>query len=316
MMRPRLLKAAPLRKGQAIGLICPASAPLKPGIIEGSIRYFEARGYPVKLGANARKKHGYLAGTDEERADDFNQMARDPEIRAILAIRGGYGTPRILPLIDYGALRRDPKIIAGFSDVTALQLAILSQSGLVTFSGACPGVELWKGPEPYAERSFWKALRSTSALGAVKNPAGVPIQAGRPGSARGPLICANLSLLVNLLGTPFLPDLRGAILLIEDVGEEPYRVDRMLTQLRNAGVLEIIAGLVLGTFTHCVPKDRAKPSFTIGQVLEEFIDSAEIPSIVNLQYGHIPRKLTLPAGITARLDAGRRALFIEEPALE
>lgn len=311
----RLLKPSPLRKGETVGLISPASAPLKPDIIPGAVAYFENRGYPVKLGQNALKKLGYLAGTDQERADDFNAMARDPRVRAIFAIRGGYGTPRILPLINYPALRRDPKIICGFSDITGLQCAIFRKTGLVTFSGAMPGVEFWKGAHPWTEEIFWNAVSSKKKLGRLANPPGEDLFTRRPGRASGPLICGNLSLLVSLLGTPFMPSLRGAILLLEDVGEEPYRVDRMFTQLRNAKVLDQIAGLVLGTFTHCTPKEQSKPSLTLDQLFTHLEQWLKVPFMTNLQYGHIPKKLTLPLGVHAELDATKRTLTITEPAL-
>lgn len=310
------MKAPRLRKGETVGLICPASAPLKPGIIEGSVAYFENRGYRVRLGANARKKHGYLAGTDEERADDFNAMVSDPDVRAILAIRGGYGTPRILPLLDYTGLRRDPKIVSGFSDITAVNCAVWVNTGLVTFSGAMPGVEFWKGAHPDTEEIFWKVVGSPKRLGKVKNPGGVMLAERRRGKAAGPLVCGNLSLLVSLLGTPYMPDLRGAVLLIEDVGEEPYRLDRMLTQLRNTGIGEEIAGLVFGTFTHCAPTDTKKPSLKLEQVLDDFAEQIPAPVMSGLQYGHIPRKLTLPMGIPAEMDTRKGTLTLLEGAVE
>lgn len=315
-MNGKILKPPRLRKGQLVGLICPASAPLKPEIIDGAIDYFEQRSHPVRLGANARKQRGYLAGTDQERAADFNAMVRDPEVRAIFAVRGGYGTPRILPLIDYRALKRDPKIVCGFSDITALNCAIWRKTGLVTFSGAMPGVELWKGPHPETESVFWKALGSKAKPGQISNPGGVKLKGEGRGKAEGRLICANLSLLVSLLGTPFMPNLGGAILVVEDVGEEPYRVDRMFVQLRNAGVLDEIAGLVLGTFTSCEPKDPEKPSLTLGEILADVSGWLSVPMLRGLQYGHIPRKLTLPMGVRAGIDAEKQTLAILESGVE
>lgn len=315
-MTRAVIKPPRLRKGELVGLICPASAPLKPETIDRAIDYFEKQSHPVKLGANARKQRGYLAGTDEERAADFNAMARDREVRAIFAVRGGYGTPRILPLIDYRALKRDPKIVCGFSDITALNCAIWRKTGLVTFSGAMPGVELWKGPHPETEQVFWKVLRSTTRPGKLQNPGGIKLKGQGRGKAAGRLICANLALLVSLLGTPFVPNLRGAILVAEDVGEEPYRIDRMFAQLRNAGVLNQISGLVLGTFTECEPKDPAKPTLRLSEVLEDVAGWAHVPMLMHLQYGHIPRKLTLPMGVRAEMDSSRGTLTILEAGVE
>ena len=313
-MKRNVIKPRPLRKGDLVGLICPASAPLQRGIIDGAIDYLERQGHPVKLGANARKERGYLAGTDEERAADFNAMARDREVRAIFAVRGGYGTPRILPLVDYRALRRDPKIISGFSDNTALNCAIWRNTGLVTFSGAMPGVEFWKGPHPETEKLFWALMRGKGKTGRVNN-LGVELKPLNGGKAEGRLLCGNLALLVSLLGTPYMPDLRGTILVLEDVGEEPYRLDRMFVQLRNAGALEAISGLVLGMFTQSEPKDLSKPSLTLEEMLADVVTWVKCPVLTGLQYGHIPRKLTLPMGVRAEIDAGKWKLTLLESAM-
>lgn len=301
-----MLKPPRLRPGEMIGLVCPASPPLEAGVLEGSRRYLEARGFRVRLGTAVEARHGFFAGTDDERAADLNAMIRSPEVRAIFAVRGGYGTPRLLPMIDCAALRRDPKIILGFSDITGLQLAVLKKAGVVTFSGAMPGVDLWKGPDPWTEERLW------AALGSKRKPAAVPAVALREGRAEGSLVCGNLSLLVSLLGTPWFPDLRGAILLIEDVGEEPYRVDRMLTQLRNAGVLGRLAGLALGQFTGGEPKHPERPHFTMEEVLRQAAAWVPGPCVRDVPYGHVPRKLTLPIGVRARIDGRRGRLEILE----
>ncbi len=276
------------------------------------MRYLEGLGYRVELGANAEARHGYLAGTDQERAGDFNHMIRDPRVNAIFALRGGYGTPRILSMIDYPALRRMPKIIAGFSDITALQLAIFRRCNLVTFSGPMPAVEFWRDPDPYTEENFWRLITSTKKVGALKAS---ELEVFNGGKSSGVLLGGNLSLVVNCIGTRSLPAMPGAILVLEEVEEAPYRVDRMLMQLVNAGIASKLGGVVFGQFTRCGQNDPAKPSLTLDEVLRDFASRLECPVLANLEYGHIARKLTIPFGLRAQLDAGLRRISIAEAAV-
>ncbi|HVK58094.1 MAG TPA: LD-carboxypeptidase, partial [Candidatus Kapabacteria bacterium] len=222
----KAVKPPRLRKGDLIGLVSPASTPTPREKIEGGVRYLEALGYRVKLGRHVSKAWGYLAGTDEERAEDFNGMINDAEVKAIFALRGGYGTPRILDLIQYRALAKQPKIISGFSDITALQLAIYKKCGLVTFSGPMPAVEFWKKPDPYTEEQFWRLVTSKTAVGALENPLQERFDLHREGKASGVMLGGNLALVASTVGTPFMPSLKRAVLVLEEVGEYPYRVDR------------------------------------------------------------------------------------------
>jgi muramoyltetrapeptide carboxypeptidase len=306
------LKPPRLRKGDLIGLVSPASTPLPAERIEKSVRYLEGLGYRVAIGAHVSAEHGYLAGTDEERAGDFNGMVRNPEVRAIFASRGGYGAPRILSRIDYAALRRNPKIISGFSDITALQLAIYRRCNLVTFSGPMPAVEFWQEPDPYTEEHFWRLLTSTKKVGALGNPSNVPLEGIAAGRANGILLGGNLSLVCSCIGTRFLPVMRNAILVLEEVDEAPYRIDRMLTQIVNAGIANRLAGIVFGQFTRCEQKDPTKPSFSSAEVIREFAGRLSCPVLTNLQYGHIPRKLTIPFGVRAQMDCARGRIEVAE----
>jgi muramoyltetrapeptide carboxypeptidase len=242
-------------------------------------------------------------------------MLADRSVRAVIALRGGYGTPRLLDRVDYRALRRDPKILVGYSDLTALLLAVYRKTGLVTFSGPMAGVEMWKEFDPLTEELFWRVVTSASPIGELRNPPDDPARGHGTAKVAGRLIGGNLSLLVSLLGTPFAPSLRDAILVIEDVDEAPHRVDRMLSQLRNAGIVRALKGLVLGRFTDCKPADPAKPFLTIEQVLEEVVVSATIPVLTNFLYGHIPRKFTLPVGVRAALDPVGGVLTIADAAV-
>jgi muramoyltetrapeptide carboxypeptidase len=306
------IKPPRLRNGDLIGLVAPASTPSsEEKILKGAL-YLEKLGYRVKCGKHIRTVYGYLAGSDNERAEDFNEMVRDKNVKAIFAIRGGYGTPRLLQMIDYRALKVHPKIIVGYSDLTALQLAIFRKIGLITFSGPMTGSDMWRDFDPYTEEHFWRMLTSNRKIGIMNNPADEPLKILRHGKAAGRFIGGNLSLVASLMGTPFQPPMENSILVVEDVEESPYRVDRMLTQLLNAGILHKLKALVFGKFTDCVPSNTNDPFLTIDQVQEEFMQKIDCPVVINFQYGHIPRKLTVPLGLNARIDTKREKIEVLE----
>ena len=311
----RALKPPRLRKGDLIGLVSPASTPTPREKIQASVRYLEKLGYLVKVGKHASKAWGYLAGTDEERAEDFNAMIRDPEVKAIFASRGGYGTPRILPFIAYRALARQPKIISGFSDITALQLAIYRKCRLVTFSGPMPAVEFWKDPDPFTEENFWRLLTSNKPVGELANPLEERFDLHKEGKARGVLLGGNLALVASTIGTPFMPSLKGAVLVLEEVEEYPYRVDRMLAQLKNAALLDGLTGMLFGQFTKCEPKDASKPYLSTEFLLKEYAQMVDGPVLGNLLYGHVPKKLTIPFGLIAQIDTGKRTVQVAQGAV-
>ncbi len=310
-----IIKPQRLRKGDLIGLIAPASTPSTEEKIKKGTIYLEQLGYHVKLGKYIRNIHGYLAGTDKERAADFNDMVQDKNVKAIFTIRGGYGTPRLLQIINYHALKRNPKIIVGHSDITAVQLAIFHKIGLVTFSGPMTGVEMWKGIDPYTEEHFWQLLTSTKKIGVLKNPTDEPLKILKHGKVQGRLMGGNFSLLASILGTPFQPTLRKSILFLEDVEEAPHRIDRMLAQLLNAGILRELSALVFGKFTDCNPSNPSEPHLTISQVQEEYAEKIKCPVVANFQYGHIPRKLTIPLGLQSTLDTKRNRIEVVESAV-
>jgi muramoyltetrapeptide carboxypeptidase len=310
-----VLKPPRLRPGDLIGLVSPASAPSSSEMIEQGVRYLERLGYRVKVGEHAATVRGYLAGTDDQRATDLNEMIRDQDVKAIIAVRGGYGSTRILSMIDYKALKRHPKIIVGYSDITALQLAIFCRTGLVTISGPMSGVEMLDNIDPYTEESFWRVVTSRSKIGELKNPAGSPLKILRAGVAVGRILGGNLATLSALLGTSFAPGFKETILILEDIDEAPHRIDRMLSQLQNARILEKIAGLVFGKFTDCVPTDPSKPFLTVDQILDNIAHHVKIPVVSNLQYGHIPKKLTIPIGVKAKVDAKKGTIEVLEGAV-
>lgn len=309
------IKPPRLRKGALIGLVSPASTPRPAEKIERGVKYLEAVGYRVAVGKHAASEHGCLAGTDAQRAEDLNGMIRDAEVAAIFALRGGYGCGRILDRLDYDALLRQPKIISGFSDITALQLALCQRIRLATFSGPMPAVEFWQNPDPFTEENFWRLLTSGEKNLELRNPTDVPIRTLHPGATSGVLLGGNLSLVASAVGTFYCPSFRRALLVLEEVDEAPYRVDRMLTQLRHAGMAGKISGAIFGQFTRCEAKDLAVPPMPVSQVLADFAAASDRPAIANFQYGHVPRKLTVPFGVRARLDAAAGSLTLLEPAV-
>jgi muramoyltetrapeptide carboxypeptidase len=245
-------------------------------------------------------------------------MFADPSVNAVFAIRGGYGSAQLLDRIDYGLLRNNPKIFLGYSDITALHLAIQKRSGMVTFHGP---VAL-SGFSEYTQKGFRRALFETAPLGSVTNPPesnplrpAHTLRAIRPGKARGALVGGNLTLISTTMGTPFEIETRGRILLLEDVDEQPYSIDRMLTQLRLAGKFDGVAGVVFGECNACRPRDY-KPAFestlSLGEVLDEILGQLRVPVLSGLTFGHTDDQLTLPLGVMAALDADKGELVIEE----
>jgi len=262
------------------------------------------------LGQNARKVYeGYLAGTDQERLDDIHAMFADKRVDAIFCARGGYGTTRLLASLDYDLIKRNAKIFVGFSDTTALQFAILKRTGLVTFSGAMPSVDMADGFDSLAEESLWRALTSTKPLGVVQKDA--PLSVVKKGKCEGAFVAGNLSLISNLIGTPYMPSLRNAILAVEDIGEETYRIDRLLTHLVNAGVMSSISGLVTGYWTQKKWEKGMTANRDVRRVIEEIAEHVNGPVVSGLLYGHESHKLTLPIGVQAQVTTTGALKFTE-----
>jgi muramoyltetrapeptide carboxypeptidase len=318
---PVLVRPPVLQPGDTVALITPATYVSDPDRLILARRTVEYFGLKPKLGRNVRKREGYLGGGIAERVEDLHEAFRDPEVRAVFPIRGGYGSAQLLDAIDYGLIRRNPKIFAGYSDITAMHLAINKRAGLVTFHGPVTV----SGFTEYTQNAFRRAMFDASPLGALTNPAESnklrpehTLRAVRPGRARGPLIGGNLSLVCSLMGTPFEIETRGRILFLEDVEEQPYAVDRMLTQLRLAGKLEQAAGIVFGECNNCRPRDY-KPAFdstlSLGEVVDEILGKLTIPVLSGLAIGHTDDQLTLPLGVMATLDAEKGELVIEESAV-
>ncbi|MBL8175567.1 MAG: LD-carboxypeptidase [Bryobacterales bacterium] len=314
------IKPKALREGDTVGLITPStfvSDPEQILLAERTLRYFQLK---PRFGRNVTKKEGYVGGSVEDRVADLHDMFRDPEVKAVFCIRGGFGAAHLLESIDYGLIASNPKILLGYSDITALHLAIHRKTGLVTFHGPV----VLSRFTTYTQEHFRKAVFETRPLGTLQNPPDSDplrpahiVRTVRPGKARGPLVGGNLTLISTTLGTPYEIDTKGKILFIEDVDEQPYSVDRMLTHLKLAGKLDQAAGIVFGECSDCRPRDF-KPSFSstfsTGEVVDRILGKLPIPVFSGLTIGHTGDQLTLPLGVMATLDAGEKKLIVEESA--
>jgi muramoyltetrapeptide carboxypeptidase len=314
-----MIKPPRLKEGSLIGLAAPASSPNDPSSLQRGQRTLQQLGFRVKLGRHLLDSRGYLAGPDEARAEDLNELFADPEVEAVFSIRGGYGAARLLPLVDLTLLADHPKVFLGYSDITALQLAIHREIGLVTFYGPMVTTDM-AGDFSGEDRD-----RLLQVITQARPPKPIDTAAGgedplvvRPGRAEGVLVGGCLSVLVSQLGTPYMPDLDGAILFLEDIGEEPYRLDRYLTQLRLSGKLDRVAGLALGEFVDCEPrKERSSfpTSLRLQEVFQDLLGDIGVPVLAGLGFGHGQRKATLPLGVRAAIDTTKGLLEILEPAV-
>ena len=307
--------------GDTIGIITPASAPPDPKNIDRSVATLEKLGFKARLAPNVRKRWGFLAGSDRDRAGDLMKMFAGHKVRAIICVRGGYGSARLLPLLDYQTIRANPRIFLGYSDITSLHCAFLARSNLVSFHGPMLNADLIKKDLPdFTLRSFLKTLMQPVPPGSICDGyQRKTITILRCGVASGPLIGGNLSLLCATLGTPYQPSFKDRILFFEDLDEVPYRIDRMLTQLLNAGLLQQVAGIAIGINVNCRdPRAGHAGEYrqTAEDVLSERLLPLKVPIVAGLPFGHIPLKATLPIGVRATLDAVKGDLTIDEPAVK
>lgn len=304
------MRAKRLRIGDTIGMVAPAS-PSDSKKAERAIKYLTDMGYGVKAGKSVFSSRGYLAGEDELRAYDINCMFADDEVNAVFCLRGGYGSQRILDMVDFRLIRKNPKIFMGYSDITALLNAIYQECGLITFHGPMGG-DFAGGLPKAAKTAMKKAIESTEPIGEVPNPETPEILA--EGKAKGALVGGNLSIIVASLGTPYEIDTRDKILLLEDVFEEPYSIDRMLTQLRLAGKLRDAAGIILGDWGDSEPKEPEE-SLSLEEVFDDIFANFDKPVLKGYKIGHCKPNLTVPIGAEACIDTCSRSLCILEPAV-
>ena len=297
----RPIRPARLNPGDTIGLVAPAGA-FDREVFKQGLNTLKTMGFHTRVPDEIFDKTGYLAGSDAQRAELVNLLFKDPDVKAIVCARGGFGCLRMLPLVDFDIIRTHPKIFVGFSDVTALLTAITFQSGLVTFHG--PMVTTLATASELTRQHLAGAITTNTPL-EITPHAGVVIQGGH---ARGPVIGGNLNTLCHMLGTPFMPNFDNHILLLEDRDEALYRIDRMLSQMKLAGCFENIAGLVLGSFEECGALDG------VFQIFEEHFRDIGVPILAGLDVGHGKQNKTIPFGIDAVLDTDNQILAFEQAA--
>lgn len=315
----RRLLPLPLNPGDTVALVSPSAATDDPFDLQLAQEVMQALGFKVKTGAHYASRRGHLAGTDAGRADDLNAMFADREVKAVICVRGGSGAARLLPLLDYDAIRRNPKVLLGYSDITALHSAIQAQTGLVTFHGPM-GSGSWNrfNADQFRRVFFERELmeyRNVVDLGdelVQRKNRTVTINGGK---ARGELVGGNLSVLVALAGSPYLPDFAGKILFLEDVSEAPYRIDRMFSTLKLMGVLDRIAGLVFGECTDCEPGD-GYGSLTLAQILDDYVKPLKIPAYRGAMIGHIRQQFIVPVGGRVEMDADAGTFRMLEPVFQ
>jgi muramoyltetrapeptide carboxypeptidase len=315
-----------LRPGASVALVAPASPASDSENLKIAEEVVRSLGLVPKAMKNAARATMYLAGTDQERAADVNAAFADPSVDAVWCLRGGYGSPRILPYLDYALIRKNPKPFIGYSDITAPLNAIHKMTGLVTFHGP-------NGADNQTEftlAEFKRVLFQNRPAGSIAAPPPPPapreafvdkenrLRRIAPGKARGPLVGGNISVFSTLVGTPFEPDLKGRILFLEEVGEEPYRIDRWLTHFLLTGRLKNLAGIVLGKFHDCGPRElhaSFNGTWTWQEVCADRLGGLGIPVLAGLRFGHVPDKATLPLGVQAELDVDAGTLTLLEPAV-
>jgi len=310
MIRPKALK-----KGDTIGLIS-ASGATPPEKFLPAVKSIEKLGFNVVAGETCRARHGYLAGSDELRACEVNQMFSDSNIDGIFCIRGGYGATKILPLLDFDMIKANPKVFAGYSDVTALHIVFNQQCGFVTYHTPMPSTEFIR-PEmdEYTWNSFIESVTATERTDYyLKNPPGRTMTTLADGKATGQLIGGNLTLVTASLGTPYEIDTRGKILFLEDIDESEQRVDRMLTQLKLAGKLDGVAGILLGAWTNCGPENPQRPEYSLSlrTIFQEILVPCNKPIIMDVTCGHCLPTMSLPLGRTIAMDAVNQTIKVIE----
>lgn len=297
-----------LKKGDTIGIVAPASPP-DMNLLQKGIEIIETMGFNVKRSNNLSKIHGYFAGTEQERLDDLHQMFRDPDVAGIICACGGYGSGTLAQGLNYDIIAENPKVFWGYSDITYLHTSIRQETGLVTFHGPMVSSDAGKQDfHPISVRMFQQLAEPTTLTYTTEDS---PLTVLAKGEASGELVGGNLSLLVSTLGTPYEIDTKDKLVLIEDVGEEPYRIDDMFNQLKLAGKFEDAAGIVVGSFTGVKPARKRKNTLYLEDVFKEYLSILNIPVVSGFLIGHCSPNFSVPLGTKARLSSEKKQLVIE-----
>ncbi len=299
----------PIKPNSKLGILAPAYPPDADKLSKG-IDYLKGLGYEIELGESLTSRYGYFAGNDQIRLNDLHHMFSDPNVDAIICARGGWGGLRLLDQIDYELIKNNPKLLVGYSDVTTLQLAMWQQARVASLSGPMVAVEMGSGILPFSSTHFWSQLNNTknSYDFIFKNE---DVEIWNEGIGNGTLLGGCLSLVAHQLGTPYSVDYQDAILFLEDVGEEPYRIDRYLAQLKQAGIFNKINGLILGDFIDCDDNNPDSSSFTLREILQDYFGQADFPIIFNFPYGHGMKKFSMPVGAQATLNTQQKSLKVQ-----
>lgn len=302
------IKPPALKVGDTVAITSPAGAVWDDIQVETFTTILKSLGFNVIHGKTLTEKFGYFAGTDELRANEINELFANKNVKGIFCMKGGWGCARILDKIDYSLIEKNPKVLIGFSDITALLIAITTKTGLITFHGPVGN----SGWNDFTKSVFNNVVTISKTYNFPENPASEnkPIMIN-PGKANGELVGGNLTVLSSLIGTGYLPDWKNKILFLEEVKEEPYSIDRMLTQLKLSGALNSISGFVFGKCAKCLAEEPLK-SFTFHEVLMQHIQSLGIPAFYGAMIGHIENKLTIPIGIKASMDAEKGTISLHE----
>ncbi len=307
-----------LQAGQTCGLINPAGAIFHPDDIQLTEEILAALGLNTKRGSHLLDRYGYLAGTDQARADDINKMFADPDVDAILTVRGGWGCNRLLQYLDYDLISRNPKILMGYSDITSILVAIYAKTGLICFHGPV-GISTWNEfTVDYVRRILFQGELATMENPVDENNLNIQYENRvltlSPGRSKGELVGGNLAVLSSMIGSDYLPEWKGKILFVEEVGEDIYRVDRMLTQLKLSGILSQLNGFIFGKCTKCNPGETYG-SLTLEEVLNDHIVPLEIPAWYGSMIGHIEDKFTMPIGVKVEIDSAVGKIKMLEAAV-
>ena len=310
------IKPVSLKKGDTIGIVAPGFALPKPEVVKEFGKMLEEEGYKVKFGKYVFGKNGYFSGTDEERSSDLNDMFGDKEVNAIVAARGGWGGARILSMLDYKTIKENPKIFIGYSDITSLLLGIYQKTGLITFHGPV-GTSDWNR---FTYKHFKKVIIREKAYKLRGNKKDEEdLDTGRyvitEGKASGIMVGGNLTVFCGMVGSEFLPDFEGKILFLEDVGEAVYRVDRYLTHLKLAGILDKVAGVVFATCASCDTEENREDNFSLQEILKFHLEPLGIPAFFGIMSGHLKEQYTLPVGVNVEINAKKGNIKLLEEAV-
>ncbi|MDQ3112137.1 MAG: LD-carboxypeptidase [Bacteroidota bacterium] len=300
----KLILPPRLKSGSTIALTAPAGAIFNQETIQKATLAFETQGFRVVHGETLKQQFGYLAGTDEFRANELTRFFSDKSVDAIIAMRGGWGCARLFNFLDFNVIAQNPKIICGFSDISALLLAIYKKTGLITFHGPVGNSTL----EGFTMENFLRIVKDGEAL-KMMQPSSDSLQIFSNGKATGKLFGGNLTVWCSLIGTGYLPDTTGSLLFFEETEEEPYQVDRMLTQLEIMGALSSSAGIIFGKCTKCDPEEPQK-SFTLEEVYRQKFGKLAVPVAAGFNFGHVKDKFTFPVGMNATFDTADSSVKI------